>query len=279
MTGGDISKAAIAAKRVNKVKVEKKKSVSRQSRRQSETDVNSTSEGLEHVKLAQSQMVVAKHAKTAARKINTNQQKNPKHHATPMRRRGRRSLTSDDDFAILAGSHTLESNASNMFEQHRRHEDMLNLENSKISKEVVGTMGSIKAVGSWKKKTRESREKEAAEKELDMNSIKEENEDKDENDSDSDSENDSEHVSQNGSQKGSESSTDSENDEKEEKSDEKDSMEKLLERQRMEVKLDRQRRLEEQRKEKETRKTSKEKELDKRINSLFSRDDEDDSDY
>ena len=72
---------------------------------------------------------------------------------------GRRSLTSDDDFAILAGSHTLESNASNMFEQHRRHEDMLNLENSKISKEVVGTMGSIKAVGSWKKKTRESRGK------------------------------------------------------------------------------------------------------------------------
>merc|ERR1712109_442483 len=222
MTGGDISKAAIAAKRVNKVKVEKKKSVSRQSRRQSETDVNSTSEGLEHVKLAQSQMVVAKHAKTAARKINTNQQKNPKHHATPMRRRGRRSLTSDDDFAILAGSHTLESNASNMFEQHRRHEDMLNLENSKISKEVVRTMGSIKAVGSWKKKTRESREKEA-EKELEMNSIKEDDEDKGEN-SDSDSENDSE----NGSQKGSESSTDSENEETEEKSDEKDSMEQLL---------------------------------------------------
>jgi len=278
MTGGDISKAAIAAKRVNKVKVEKKKSVSRQSRRQSETDVNSTSEGLEHVKLAQSQMVVAKHAKTAARKINTNQQKNPKHHATPMRRRGRRSLTSDDDFAILAGSHTLESNASNMFEQHRRHEDMLNLENSKISKEVVGTMGSIKAVGSWKRKTKESREKEA-EKELDMNAIKEENEEKDENDSDSDSENDSENASQNGSQKGSESSTDSENDETEEKSDEKDSMEKLLERQRMEVKLDRQRRLEEQRKDKETRKISEEKELDKKINSLFSRDEEDDSDY
>ena len=74
---------------------------------------------------------------------------------------GRRSLTNDDDFAILAGSHTLESNASNMFEQHRRHSssDMLNLENSKISKEVVGTMGSIKAVGSWKKKTKESRGK------------------------------------------------------------------------------------------------------------------------
>ena len=55
--------------------------------------------------------------------------------------------------------------------------------------------------------------------------------------------------------------------------------EKLLERQRMEVKLDRQRRLEEQRKDKETRKISEEKELDKKINSLFSRDDDSDSDY
>ena len=55
--------------------------------------------------------------------------------------------------------------------------------------------------------------------------------------------------------------------------------EKLLERQRMEVKLDRQRRLEEQRKEKEGRKISAEKELDKKINSLFSRDEDDDSDY
>ena len=45
------------------------------------------------MKLAQSQMVVAKHAKTAARKINTNQQKNPKHHATPMRRRGTSSTS------------------------------------------------------------------------------------------------------------------------------------------------------------------------------------------
>ena len=56
--------------------------------------MDSTSEGLKHVQLAQSQMVVAKHAKTAARKINTNQQqKNPKHHATPMRRRGTSSTS------------------------------------------------------------------------------------------------------------------------------------------------------------------------------------------
>ena len=55
--------------------------------------------------------------------------------------------------------------------------------------------------------------------------------------------------------------------------------EKILERQRMEVKLDRQRRLEEQRQEKEIRKISEEKELDKKINSLFQRDEDDDSDY
>ena len=55
--------------------------------------MNSTSEGLKHVQLAQSQMVVAKHAKTAAKKISTNQQKNPKHHATPMRRRGTSSTS------------------------------------------------------------------------------------------------------------------------------------------------------------------------------------------
>ena len=66
---------------------EKKNNVSRQS--ENSKSANSNLNGLKHVQLAQSQVVAAKHAKAAAKKISTTRKVPLKHKDTPLKHKGK----------------------------------------------------------------------------------------------------------------------------------------------------------------------------------------------